>query len=459
MPSAESDKVRLKSLFSSLTESSVWVRSIDGDESLTLSVIDKESNPILSMNPKQSGELKQTLARLAKKVGLNEDGKISLSSAPTVQENEVDGLNSVAWKLSKFLRIGACDENLMIPVRFNPPCVTEVSIGRRIIVGCKLVPKISLEFSEAEAAIVRWKKCPPGEPAAAVVIGHGLEYVPQMEDIGQSILCEVLPVDAAGRAGFGGITGVQGVFKRRVNGEPDAAAARKKGAPAADPAAVSVGGPAGPVVEAFPADWPFAARAQAAGAGAVRVCSYNTLCDQFCDTEWARANLYGGCPPECLSVHYRVRLLLRELEGYGAHVVCLQEVEAATFAAYIEPVLARAGYAAWYSPKTPKSNWGLCLAWRADRLAPAEQARLELFDPAQWARVPGAEDLVGRWPALREAMAECGTIAQLARFRVLPDSPEAPAGPARTLLVCNTHLFGNPDGPHVRMLQTAIILR
>lgn len=308
-----------------------------------------------------------------------------------------------------------------------------------------------LEFGRAEDMRIQWKRCPPCDPAAAVVVGQGPEYVPQAQDVGHSIVCEALPVDASGCPGFGGVTGALGAFKRRPAGETD-----KKGGRTAEPGADAA---AGPVVEEFPSDWPFAARRRAADDGALRVCSYNLLCDQFCDTEWARANLYGGCPPECLSVHYRVRLLLRELEGYGAHVVCLQEVEAATFAAYIEPVLARAGYAAWYSPKTPKSNWGLCLAWRADRLAPAEQARLELFDPAQWARVPGAEDLVGRWPALREAMAECGTIAQLARFRVLPDSPEAPAGPARTLLVCNTHLFGNPDGPHVRMLQTAIILR
>ena len=456
-------KANLNSKLALLTESSVWVRSVDGEETFSLSVIsDKDSTALVTLNPKQSGEVRQTLARLAKKIGLDDDAKIQLLSGATGDEAEVDGMNSYAWKESKVLRIES-EVKLLIPIQYNPACVTEIFIGRRIVVGCKLVPRISLEFSRAEDARVCWKRCPPSDSTAAVIVGHGAEYIPRQEDVGHAILCEVLPVGAAGQAGLGGTTGAQGVFKRRANGEAEGSG-RKKASSAADPdaaaaaAAAAADGAAGPVVEDFPADWPVAPRLAAGRTGALRVCSYNTLCDQFCDTAWARENLYAGCPPAYLSVHYRARLLLRELEGYGADLVCLQEVEAATLSGYLEPVLGRAGYACWYSPKPGKSGWGLCLAWRAARLRPLERRRVELFDPREWARVPGAEGLCGRWPALREAMAECGTVAQLARFQVLEEGA-APDAPRRTLCAANTHLFGNPDGPHVRLLQAAIVLR
>jgi hypothetical protein len=42
-----------------------------------------------------------------------------------------------------------------------------------------------------------------------------------------------------------------------------------------------------------------------------------------------------------------------------------------------------------------------------------------------------------------------------------PDGPGGSGGRKRggTVCVTNTHLFGNPEAPHVRMLQTALLLR
>ena len=442
----------------SLLGSSLWIRSLDGEDSFSISVLDKELKSRLTLNPKQNGLLMQTLGRLAKKVDLSESAVLSLVGDQLSEDRlDCDILNSLAWITSKFLKIRDGENEYCFPIRYNPPCVTEITIGRRIVVGCRLVARVALEFGLLEHARMLWKRCRLDDPSCDVVVGDGPEYIPQAADVGHSIVCEVVPFDKHGEPGFGGATGSQGSFKRRPLGESDGAGRSSKGAAQAD-AAADAG--AGPVVEEFPADWPFAARRRSAWGAGLRACSYNVLCDQFCDTEWARANLYGGCAREWLSVHYRVRLVLRELEEAAPDIVCLQEVEAATVTAYLEPVLARLGYTCWYSPKPGASGWGLCMAWRADRLRAAEQRRVELSDPAEWGRVPGAADLCGRWPALREAMAECGTIAQLALLQCVGDAAGegGPAG-ARTLCVCNTHLFGNPDGPHVRLLQTAIILR
>lgn len=55
--------------------------------------------------------------------------------------------------------------------------------------------------------------------------------------------------------------------------------------------------------------------------GTFTVLSYNVLCDSY-----ATSDLYGYCPSWALSWSYRRQNLLREIVGYLADVVCLQEV-------------------------------------------------------------------------------------------------------------------------------------
>lgn len=75
----------------------------------------------------------------------------------------------------------------------------------------------------------------------------------------------------------------------------------------------------------------------------IRVVSYNILVDQFCNTEWPRQNLYWYTDPRHLSINYRIPLIAREIEGYNASVVCLQEVEGKVFAEELMPLLNRMG--------------------------------------------------------------------------------------------------------------------
>lgn len=55
--------------------------------------------------------------------------------------------------------------------------------------------------------------------------------------------------------------------------------------------------------------------------GTFTVLSYNVLCDSY-----ATSDLYGYCPSWALSWPYRRQNLLKEIVGYIADIVCLQEV-------------------------------------------------------------------------------------------------------------------------------------
>lgn len=63
----------------------------------------------------------------------------------------------------------------------------------------------------------------------------------------------------------------------------------------------------------------------------VRVVSYNVLADVYAQTELSKTVLYPYCAPYALQLDYRQNLIKKELAGYNADVVCLQEVDKGAF--------------------------------------------------------------------------------------------------------------------------------
>lgn len=60
---------------------------------------------------------------------------------------------------------------------------------------------------------------------------------------------------------------------------------------------------------------------------AVRVVSYNILADVYAQTELSKTVLYPYCAPYALQLDYRQNLIKKELAGYNADIICLQEVD------------------------------------------------------------------------------------------------------------------------------------
>ncbi|MCO5589267.1 hypothetical protein L7F22_043233 [Adiantum nelumboides] len=81
-------------------------------------------------------------------------------------------------------------------------------------------------------------------------------------------------------------------------------------------------------------------------AGTFTVLSYNVLADLY-----ATSDMYSYCPPWALSWAYRRQNLLREIVGYRADILCLQEVQSDHFDEFFQPELEKHGYVAVYKKK------------------------------------------------------------------------------------------------------------
>jgi len=83
-----------------------------------------------------------------------------------------------------------------------------------------------------------------------------------------------------------------------------------------------------------------------AASGTFTVLSYNVLSDLY-----ATSDMYSYCPPWALSWPYRRQNLLREIVGYQADILCLQEVQSDHFEEFFAPELEKHGYTAVYKKK------------------------------------------------------------------------------------------------------------
>ena len=84
-----------------------------------------------------------------------------------------------------------------------------------------------------------------------------------------------------------------------------------------------------------------------------RVVSYNILAESY-----ATMKMYPYCPVWALGWNYCKVLILRELLSYNADVICLQEVQANHYDAYIYPMLREAGYEGLFKCKTREGTTG-----------------------------------------------------------------------------------------------------
>uniref|UniRef100_A0A8B9SCC2 Phosphodiesterase 12 n=1 Tax=Apteryx owenii TaxID=8824 RepID=A0A8B9SCC2_APTOW len=84
-------------------------------------------------------------------------------------------------------------------------------------------------------------------------------------------------------------------------------------------------------------------------------------------TEFSRTVLYPYCAPYALELDYRQNLLKKELAGYSADLVCLQEVDRSAFAESLAPALDAFGLEGLFRMKE-KQHEGLATFYRRDKL-------------------------------------------------------------------------------------------
>lgn len=193
--------------------------------------------------------------------------------------------------------------------------------------------------------------------------------------------------------------------------------------------------------------------------GTFTVLSYNILCDTF-----ATAESYSYCPTWALSWPYRRQNLLREIVGYHADIICLQEVQSNHFEEFFSPELDKHGYQALYKKRTsevytgnPVTVDGCATFFRRDRFAHVKKYEVEFNKAAQ-----SLTDAVIQPPQKKTALTRLvkDNVALIAVLEAKFNNrgTETP-GKRQLICVANTHVNVHQDLKDVKLWQVHTLLK
>uniref|UniRef100_A0A8B9Q548 Phosphodiesterase 12 n=1 Tax=Apteryx owenii TaxID=8824 RepID=A0A8B9Q548_APTOW len=151
--------------------------------------------------------------------------------------------------------------------------------------------------------------------------------------------------------------------------------------------------------------------------------SYNILADAYAQTEFSRTVLYPYCAPYALELDYRQNLLKKELAGYSADLVCLQEVDRSAFAESLAPALDAFGLEGY-------KRWIL------------------------WTGLPQKHKLLIHFFKYIISF----KTYEIFHFFIQVSVLQSATDPSRKICVANTHLYWHPKGGNIRLIQIAIAL-
>ncbi|XP_075951709.1 2',5'-phosphodiesterase 12 [Anarhichas minor] len=336
-------------------------------------------------------------------------------------------LNSEAWRDGSVLHVGDVEYS----IRRNAPTFVTAELPVALLAGFPVCPNLEVEFGNLQDCEFTWYKenTPNASPEAAeelpcqdgswTEVGCGRVHVPSNQDIGFRLKLLCTPKDG-GRSG-----------------------------PAKE--LVSVGAvEAGPGVCTFDnrhaytvreAEWP-----------AVRVVTYNILADVYAQTELSKTVLYPYCAPYALQLDYRQNLIKKELAGYNADIVCLQEVDKGVFSDSLTPALDAFGLDGVFRIKE-KQHEGLATFYRRSKFQLLSQHDIVLSEALTSDPIHSTLlESVSVNSALKRKILQRSTAMQVS---VLEDLKK----PGRKVCVANTHLYWHPKGGNVRLVQMGVALR
>ncbi|CAI9100976.1 OLC1v1038176C1 [Oldenlandia corymbosa var. corymbosa] len=194
--------------------------------------------------------------------------------------------------------------------------------------------------------------------------------------------------------------------------------------------------------------------------GTFTVLSYNILSDSY-----ASNDLYTYCPSWALSWTYRRQNLLREIVGYHADIVCLQEVQSDHFEEFFAPELDKHGYQALYKRKTAEvfnGNMnaidGCATFFRRDRFSHVKKYEVEFNKAAQSltdAVVPSAQKKTALGRLIKDNIALIVVLEAKFNNQGLLENP----GKRQLVCVANTHVNVQQDLKDVKLWQVHTLLK
>lgn len=176
-----------------------------------------------------------------------------------------------------------------------------------------------------------------------------------------------------------------------------------------------------------------------------RVVSFNLLADLYADSDYSRTVLFPYCPPHALAIDYRKQLIVRELLGYQADLMCLQEVDAKVFDYELQPIFGFRQFGGTFQRKGQTAE-GLATYYNTERFSLIEAFGMNIGESLS--TLPIYSVLwrhIQTNPLLAARITVRSTAVQVTVLRVNDTD--------QILCVANTHLYFHPDADHIRLLQ------
>lgn len=404
------------------------VRCVPTESQMTISFSLSGSQKHMLRDQKE--KLGKLLARIAHnavksqgKRGKKSKNEESVPSEPTVKlyyrDEPVaeDTVNSDAWQDGSVLYVG----DIKYGVERNPPTFLNVSLPRSVMAGFPVCPKIDIEFGDVNQSTYQWYKeskraTESSQETSWEEAGSERVFMPSNSDVGLKIKLKCTP--------------------RSSN---------RFGVPVELETACTV--------EAGPGTCTFDSRhlytKMVAPDSIVRTVSYNILADIYAQTELSKTVLYPYCPPYALELDYRQHLIKKELSGYNADIVCLQEVDKHVFLDDLVPALDAFGLAGVFKIKE-KQHEGLATFFRTAKFNLLSQHDI-IYGNALVSDSLHSTLLerISVYPNVKEKFLQRSAALQVSVLQSTKDAN-------KKVCVANTHLYWHPKGGNIRLLQIAI---
>ncbi|CAF4872485.1 unnamed protein product [Rotaria sp. Silwood1] len=203
----------------------------------------------------------------------------------------------------------------------------------------------------------------------------------------------------------------------------------------------------------------------------IRLVSYNILANGYASSTDAQQMIYPYCSQDFLEHDYRKPLLLKEILGYHADIISLQECDTTFYQRELSFILKQNGYLSDMKIKSDSVREGEAIFYRTDRFIAIGSHNIKIGEYLRDAE--HLEYIRRRCSLVSEInthLLERNTALQAGvrmdrrwstsgspkggRFRILALQLQEQSN--EVFLICNTHLYFHPTADIVRCLQAMI---
>ncbi|CAH1989855.1 unnamed protein product [Acanthoscelides obtectus] len=174
----------------------------------------------------------------------------------------------------------------------------------------------------------------------------------------------------------------------------------------------------------------------------LRIVTYNILAERYTAID----GNYSYCEPVYLSMEYRKQLILKELLGYKADIICLQEVDIVHYHKFFGPKMRENSYYGVFRKKGNRLTEGLACFVRRNRYSLMSSRHL----------VYSQEVKKKQYSHIWKHLAKNKKVADVFLKQHTSLQVVVLVCPERILIVANTHLYYHPDANSIRLLQANI---